>query len=610
MRTSWLYPIFIATHVSAGLIKSTTRPLILADTNRDGIVDGKDIADKYTWTDERGAIFLPNIGDKHHRCTAFDLNGLSLSNQELSSCNDASGHLLLTAELTAPARTAPLQGISREAIGSIYTLPESTLGSVRVFWKQPGFLSDAGSPWRLIDRQFIFNASSLRAGIELAVDARELVSDLSAWNGTLSLEFRVTDGNITTYDAVAMKQAPILFHHHLQRVEMVLSADGNETSSPVQNKFIRGLKEALTNVAETPALHLLNGTDDIWAQDFMEPGFASMPGPEGPISLRVLVRSAQSTRVSRRQVFETLRGNRVGGHQLSLGSGFRHEEIDSGGNIEIIPPYVSKNGTSYKHGRVIMGKHFDKLPARSIRSLIEAQIYQSPLILEAGWLVIGHVDEFVQFLPYQNDLGWTIAIADTQAPLALLRKAQESGHGTTLVTSYPDLRQPEGFSFYDSSLENLTIDALLSDDDFLQTQKYAQKYIDHNLKLLLEEVPLPHNQVLRVPALFKDVTYPWPSNLNGIPPRLHRVPPGQSQLIALLPAVVNGVVIGSDYLAVKPWGPIVDGQDIFEEAVRDVYCQAGMKVHFVDDFMLHYVNGGEVHCGTNTLRDVAVEWWS
>ncbi|KAF5710262.1 peptidylarginine deiminase [Fusarium mundagurra] len=167
------------------------------------------------------------------------------------------------------------------------------------------------------------------------------------------------------------------------------------------------------NVTETPALHLLNGTDEIWAQDFMEPGFASMPGPEGPISLRVLVRSAQSTRVAGRQVFESFRGDRVGGHQLPLGSGFGHEEIDSGGNIEIIPPYVSKNGTSYTHGRVIMGKHFDKHPAKSMTTLIEAQIYQSPLILEAGWLAVGHVDEFVQFLPYQNHLGWTIAIADT-----------------------------------------------------------------------------------------------------------------------------------------------------------------------------------------------------
>ncbi|KAK7583583.1 hypothetical protein V3481_012867 [Fusarium oxysporum f. sp. vasinfectum] len=587
MRTSWLHPIFVATHISARLVSPTTRPLILADTNRDGNVNGKDIADKYTWTNERGAIFLPNVGDKHRRCAAFDLNGLPLSNQELSSCNDAASHLLLAPELAAPARTAPLQDISEEAIGT-------SIRFQRARWAQCVYSGNSPDPY-----------------------ATELVSDLSAWNGTLSLEFRVTDDNMTTYDAVAMKQAPVLFHHHLQRVQMVISGKGNETSSPAQQKFVGGLEDALMKVTETPALHLLNGTDEIWAQDFMEPGFASMPGPEGPISLRVLVWSAQSTRVAGRHVFESFRGDRVGGHQLPLGSGFGHEEIDSGGNIEIIPRYVSKNGTSYTHGSVIMGKHFDKHPAKSVTSLIEAQIYQSPLFLEAGWLVIGHVDEFVQFLPYQNDLGWTIAIADTQAPLASLRKAQDSGHGSTLVTSYPNLRQPEGFSFsdstfsfYDPRLENLTIDTLLSDDDFLQTQKYAQKYIDHNLGLLLEEVPLPHNEILRIPALYKNVTYPWPSNLDGLPPRLHRVTPGQSQLIAFLPAAINGVVIGSDYVAAKPWGPIVDDQDIFEEAVRDVYGQAGMKVHFVDDFMSHHVNGGEVHCGTNTLRDTRVKWWS
>jgi protein-arginine deiminase len=154
------------------------------------------------------------------------------------------------------------------------------------------------------------------------------------------------------------------------------------------------------------------------------------------------------------------------------------------------------------------------------------------------------------------------------------------------------------------------MDALLSGDDFLRTQKYAQKYIDHNLELLLEELPLPHNEVLRIPALFKDFTYPWPSNLDGLPPRLHRAAPGQSQLISFLPAAINGVVIGSDYLTAKPWGPIVDDHDILEQAVRDMYGQTGIKVHFVDDFMPHHVNGGEVHCGTNTLRDTRAEWWS
>lgn len=77
------------------------------------------------------------------------------------------------------------------------------------------------------------------------------------------MEFRVTDGNRTTYNAVAMKQAPVLFHHHLRYVQMVVSGEENEISSTVQQKVIRGFKDALMNVTETPSLHLPNDTDEI-----------------------------------------------------------------------------------------------------------------------------------------------------------------------------------------------------------------------------------------------------------------------------------------------------------------------------------------------------------
>jgi protein-arginine deiminase len=179
-----------------------------------------------------------------------------------------------------------------------------------------------------------------------------------------------------------------------------------------------------------------------------------------------------------------------------------------------------------------------------------------------------------------------------------------------MVTSYPDLTTPDEFSFYDPRLENMTVDMLLSDDLFLETCRYAQGYVDYNLELLLDEIPLSRDDVLRIPTLFQDVTFDaWPPMLDGLPPRLHRAPKGERQLIALLPSAINGVVIGSDYLAAKPWGPVVEGRDIFEELVRDVYGKANMTVHFVDDFMSHHVNGGEVHCGTNTLRDTEVAWW-
>jgi protein-arginine deiminase len=77
---------------------ATWTPDIRADTNRDGVVDVTGLSDsgnKAAWSAERGAIFLPNIGDKHHRCANTDNTGNPLSNDELAACHDASGHLLL-----------------------------------------------------------------------------------------------------------------------------------------------------------------------------------------------------------------------------------------------------------------------------------------------------------------------------------------------------------------------------------------------------------------------------------------------------------------------------------------------------------------------------------
>ncbi|MGW5192255.1 hypothetical protein ACWEOO_23630 [Kribbella sp. NPDC004138] len=44
-------------------------PRLTADVNRDGLLTRADDAGKSTWTDTRGAIFLPNLDDDERRCT-------------------------------------------------------------------------------------------------------------------------------------------------------------------------------------------------------------------------------------------------------------------------------------------------------------------------------------------------------------------------------------------------------------------------------------------------------------------------------------------------------------------------------------------------------------
>jgi protein-arginine deiminase len=578
---------------------------ILADTNRDGIVDQLDSHDKTVWSSDRGAIFLPNIGDRHRRCPSTDLNGGRLGNDELAACNDASGDSLLNPLLSAPLQAMPLPSVSDEAFGNFMINPSAT-GRVRLFWLQASEPSETDS-WAMITEQNTFNATSLRQGIRLAIDGRELVTNASVWDGTVVITFSVTDSNRTSVDSCLMKQAPVLLHHHLQPVETVLVTAKSNTSW--QSEFANSLQTHLGALDSPPELVQFTQSEDIWAQDFLEPGYVNMPGPDGTISLRVLLRSAQSGRDAGRQVFAQLRGPGVGGYQPGPGSGFGFEEVNSGGNIETIPPYVSRSGKAYPNGRIVTARQFERQPADSMLTFLESQNAQPQFILESGWLAIGHVDEMVQVIPSPNMLGFTLAVPDVTSGLDILRAAQKAGHGSVPVSSYDgDLTpDPEAY-FLDPDLKNLTIGELLADESFLGINQYAQGFFEQNLNLLLDDIPLTPVEIVRIPTLWKDVTYPWPATPDGLPRRLRLPLLGQRQVKSFFPQSINGLLLGHEYLAPKPFGPVVDGTDILEKAVVEVYNAVGVNVSFIDDFMSHHVRGGEVHCATNSLREATTPW--
>ncbi|KAL5342713.1 hypothetical protein BJX70DRAFT_394549 [Aspergillus crustosus] len=136
---------------------------------------------------------------------------------------------------------------------------------------------------------------------------------------------------------------------------------------------------------------------------------------------------------------------------------------------------------------------------------LQGQGVQSPLVLEAVWLVVGHVDEFVQCLPFGNELGWTIGIADTGSALELFENGNRNGHGGIPAISFNGTAGPGDFISPGLGPEDLTvtIDKLLANETFLNMNEYAQRHINSNLEILLSEVPLPRKHINRVPTLFR-----------------------------------------------------------------------------------------------------------
>ncbi|AWI31971.1 protein-arginine deiminase domain-containing protein [Streptomyces tirandamycinicus] len=602
-----------------------------ADVNRDGKVDvsgTSDNAGEDTWTPARGAVFLPNIDDDTRRCPVKTPTGKPLSDAKLAACNDGSDNIVNgSADLAdlARVRSLPMAAVPAGATGTVRV---DGGRRTRVFVKRPG-------GWAMVTPATRLTAAELRAGVEFGVEGNDVIRDTRVWDGRAVIRLTVTAGGRSTSDEITLRVAPLLTHHHLQNAQqvMVTKVPGNDDWARRQQAFVKGLgTEARAAGIGTPLI-TFDRYQDIWAQDFVEPAYVSMTGPGGRRHvMRVMLRSAQPDREAGRELFEKLRGSGVGVVQVS---GVRDSEewtLNSMGNLETIPPYTH-GGRSYPAGRIIQGERKDigSKPARAMRTLLKSQGLQDPLLLDTSWLHVGHVDEFVQFLPADTPRGWRIGVADPEAGLRLLREAREAGHGGTRMFSVPGSK--------DVPAPRETIDQALASRYLVQDNQMAAQRIRANLEILKRETGVTDAEVVRVPALYTrgseegergDTMMPRLKRMGAgeipVPDsvreygqqkelRLHRdgrraAGPEPVMTSAYVPGAVNGVLLGRDrYLAPRQWGPVINGRDVFTESVTAAYAQAGMKVSYIDDWYTYHLGAGEVHCGTNTLRDASTAWW-
>ncbi|KAF4452206.1 hypothetical protein F53441_4946 [Fusarium austroafricanum] len=605
---------------------------ILADTNRDGKVDNDDVAGKSTWTATKGAVILPNIGDTDSRCAkkwgpSKDI--LAEGEAYLDQCNDATDNILRNSKFLAPVKTLPLKGLSASAKGSIYVSDKTAASKVRVFAKKAG-------KWTYVAADYAFTAEELTAGLQIGIDARD-VRRPNAWNGNAKVNFVVTNGKTKATDAVAVRVAPVLTHHHGQAAQRILSTGVNEPGSNIgQNGFVNDLKRNIADAGIKEPLFLFDN-QDIWTQDFLEPGYATMPGPNGPVAIRIMIRSAQESRRSGRDVFHELRSSTVGAVQHP-GDG---DTIDSTGNLETIPPYTH-NGKSFPAGRVIMGAWDGRQPL--MIPFLKAQEVQDPVILDTSWLYVGHVDEFIQFLPARNKLGWVIMVADPIKGLDILKKASKAGHGKVKAVSRV-LSAAEKEQAYCTPRQ--TIDEALQFSNLTVINQHAAKIIEANLNILKRETGITDADIHRVPQAFYYANPGWlcpgkhadGSNLDAVEPNkaaskaginfgqkstpggpsskaksiveaatpkstlYRRATDEATKVVALYPDAVNGLVIGdSKVIAPNPWGPVINKKDIIAAAVSEVYASVGYNVTYQDDWFSHFLLQGDVHCGSNSWR--------
>ncbi|KND93686.1 Protein-arginine deiminase type-1 [Tolypocladium ophioglossoides CBS 100239] len=566
---------------------------IRADSNRDGLIDIKgdgDLQDKLEWSDKAGAIFLSNIGDTDRRCSKIALAGPPPSDEALAACNDASDDIQRSPRYMAPLMTVPIPSLGDGAWGYVRIFQEIARKNARIFRQEP-------SGWVLTTNDYRFSANRLREGLHLGIDARDTRRP-SGWDGRAEIHFDVQNGLEESHDVVRLRVAPLLAYHHLMPVSEVLATNGNESMTPCQARFVSDLRDILDRPSINKPLWLFNHSDDVWAQDFVEPGYTSMPGPSGPITLQVMIRSSQGSRIAGRQVFEYLRKT---GRGAVYSTGGTRDEVDSTGNLETIPPY-EYNGNHFPAGRVIDGSHNESYPSfPHIHDYMRAQELQSPLILDTDWLAVGHVDEMVQFLPAAGTQhGWALYIADPMGGIEILQQAIKDGHGNEPAFSRPNGTIPR----IAGDVPGISINEMLTDKLIADNERFAKR-VDAVQAVLQRETGIKNDEIYQVPMIFTTGVC-WDEAEEVSPERNCST----KHAAALYPGVLNGVVLSdSKYLSPNPWGPIINKVDVMKVATDNVYGQAGFEVIYIDDWYSHHEGGGEVHCGTNTIRDPTRPWW-
>ncbi|MFH8896640.1 protein-arginine deiminase domain-containing protein [Streptomyces coeruleorubidus] len=642
-RPSRLYPagsvvlaLAAAGSVLAGpavAVEAGGRADLRADVNRDGRVDvtgGSDKAGENSWSVERGAVYLPNLDDDTKRCPVTGPGGKPLSDAKLAACNDGSDTKVngsADAADLARVRSVPMPGLGKDAKGS---LKVTTGGKhTHLFLKRSG-------KWVLVTSKTRLSAAELKSGVEFGVEGTDVVRDSAKWDGRAVVRLTVTSGQKSTSDSVTLRVAPLLTHHHLQNTQqvMVTEVQGEGTYSRLQQKFVAELGKEVKKAGVTAPLVKFKKYADPWTQDFVEPAYVSMTGPGGQRHvMRVMLRSAQPDRDAGRELFEKVRGRDIGVVQVTDRAEPDDWSLNSMGNLETMPPYAH-GGRSFPAGRIIMGERKDSgaRPSKVMRTMLKSQGLQDPLLLDTSWLGVGHVDEFVQFLPADTPRGWRLGVADPQAGLKLLRDAKRDGHGKTKMFSVP------GRS--DSPAPKETIDQALASKHLVADNEMAARRIAANLEILKRETGVTDAEVVRVPALYTRESEVMTAEGDEIPvPRLTRMGAGSDLVDSLgdrgqqkwlaenpagsraaaaatvmtsayVPGAVNGVLLARDrYLAPRQWGPVIGGKDIFTQAVTAAYQRVGLKVSYIDDWYTYHLGMGEVHCGTNTLRDATAAWW-
>ncbi|XP_032158743.1 protein-arginine deiminase type-4 isoform X1 [Mustela erminea] len=375
-------------------------------------------------------------------------------------------------------------------------------------------------------------------------------------------------------DSVVFRVAPWIMTPNTQPPEEVYVCRVLENENFLKS-VIALAKEAKCKVT-VPSEEQSN--DDRWMQDEIEIGYIQAPHKTLPV-----VFDSPRNRGLKEFPIKCLLGPDFGYVTRETKTG-EASTFDSFGNLEVSPP-VTVGKKKYPLGRILFGG--SSYPStenhemnQAVQDFLSAQQVQAPVRLYSDWLYVGHVDEFLSFVPAHKK-GFRLLLASPRSCYRLFEEQLKKGHG-------------EAALFEGVKRKNQKIKDLLKDKKLKEHNSYVESCIDWNREVLKRELGLTERDIIDIPQLFK----------------LQEEVKGTFKAEAYFPNMVNMLVLGKHLGIPKPFGPIINGRCCLEEKVRALLEPLGLHCTFIDDFYAYHVRHGEVHCGTNVRRQpFSFKWW-
>ena len=421
------------------------------------------------------------------------------------------------------------------------------------------------------------DSAKIKAGDLIEV---EFLETLAA--GTLTLTARDEDGELIKKVDFAAMSGPLLLNHHMQEAELVVALldpsgrDGNAA-------FVEGFEAVLGDRFQS--FPMRDYQYDRWLQDEIE--FGSMTSPDHRVDLVI-----DSIRNDNGRGLDNVAEDQFEAPDFARntwGEGWANSQ-DSFGNMEVSPP-VTVDGVEYPFGRIYWGEAFGSGPNDdALLAALQAQEAQAPFQLDVSFLCVGHVDEFVTFLPDTSaPKGFRLYITDTEVAYDFLG-------GLDPAFEIPLYGSDKGYN---------TVGDVLADKELAELNAEIQAdYLEPAIVTLKAELGLDDDDIVRMPMLFETASHCGGTTAAFFPGTVNMTVatlPGESTTHVFMPDPFfrADTSLSDDARASDPFISYIEG-----------ILPPNVAPTWLDDWDSYHLLLGEVHCGSNTVRTPSdVAWW-